>query len=167
MSASHPITFILTHKNFIIPLHYQNGKKVKKTWHCLKESLPELQESMKFNTFKQYLSVITAIATEVEEDTERKNEVRQKLSNQTVHLQGQLDRVRQKDQTSTEVRQGLDNPIKRISGWNVRKSNDGYYRCYRKIRNQVHCVYLGRELDVQKAQHRIKEKENKLKLDKS
>jgi len=54
--------------------------------------------------------------------------------------ESKLDKVRQKDQ---EVRQKLDKSQK-ISGWNVRKSNDGYYRCYRKIKKKVHCIYIGK-----------------------
>ncbi|KPA14693.1 hypothetical protein MHK_005100, partial [Candidatus Magnetomorum sp. HK-1] len=64
------------------------------------------------------------------------------------------------------VRQKLDISLK-ISGWNVRKSNDGYYRGYRKIKNKVHCIYIGKKLDQSKAMKRIADKELQLGLDKS
>jgi len=72
----------------------------------------------------------------------------------------QLDRVRQSDM---KVRQKLDSP-KKISGWNVRKSNDGYYRCYRKIKSKVHCIYIGKDFNKGKILSRIAEKERYLGL---
>lgn len=157
MPVSNPILFILNHKSSILPIHYRNGQKAKKTWNRLKDSLPELQQVMKFNTFKQYVSIITAVTSELGDVIEEKNAVRQILSNPVIALKGGLDNVRQE----------FDHQPKRILGWNVRKAKDGYYRCYRKINNRVHSIYLGKTIDVQKAQHRIKEKEKNLKLDKS
>jgi hypothetical protein len=156
MQVSNPILFILNHKSSILPIHYQNGQKTKKTWNRLNEALPEIRQAMKFNTFKQYLSVIIAVTSELGDVIEEKNAVRQTLSNSSIVSQTELDKVRQ----------GLDDPPKRLLGWNVRKAKDGYYRCYRKINNRVHSVYLGKTIDVQKAQQRIKEKERLLKLDK-
>jgi hypothetical protein len=157
MPDSNPILFILNHKSSILPIHYRNGQKAKKTWNRLKDSLPELQQVMKFNTFKQYLSVITAVTSNLGAVTEEKTAVRQILSNSPIVLKDELDKVRQES----------DQQPKRILGWNVRKAKDGYYRCYRKINNQVHSIYLGKTIKVHKAQQRIKEKEKNLKLDKS
>jgi len=66
MTDSNPILFILSHKSWILPVHFQNGQKSKITWDRLKDSLPELQQLMKYNTFKQYLSVITAVTSHLE-----------------------------------------------------------------------------------------------------
>ena len=90
----------------------------------------------------------------------------------------ELDKVRQElekvpkkpdrlDNNLLSVRQGLDIPPKRIAGWNLRKSKDGYYRCYRKINSKLHSIYLGKIFDSNKAQSLIKEKEKKIGLDKS
>ena len=157
MSVSNPILFILDHQEEIKPVHDRTGQRSKQTWNHLKKSLPELQQAMKFNTFKQYLSVITAVTSQLEVRTQEKKRVRQKLSNSSMKSPSGLDKVRQES----------DCPPKRILGWNVRQARDGYYRCYRKIHNQVHSVYIGKQLDVEKAQQRIKEKEQKMKLDKS
>jgi hypothetical protein len=54
-------------------------------------------------------------------------------------------------------------PAKKIAGWNVQRSKDGYYRVYRKIRGKVRSIYIGRELDIEKANRRIAEKEKELK----
>jgi cell division protein FtsB len=53
-------------------------------------------------------------------------------------------------------------PAKKIAGWNVQRSKDGYYRVYRKIRGKVRSIYIGRELDIEKANRRIAEKEKEL-----
>ena len=52
---------------------------------------------------------------------------------------------------------------RKIAGWNVQRSKDGYYRVYRKIRGKVRSIYIGRELDIEKANRRIAEKEEELK----
>ena len=157
MSDSNPILFILSHKSSILPIHFQNGQKAKITWDRLKESLPELQQAMKFNTFKQYLSVITAVTSALGAVTGETETVGQMVSNSPVPVKNELDKVRQE----------INHHPKRILGWNVRKAKDGYYRCYRKINNRVHSIYLGKTIDVQKAHLRIKKKEKDVKLDNS
>ncbi len=63
-----------------------------------------------------------------------------------------------------EVVQDPDGKIsaKNIAGWNVQRAKDGYYRVYRKIRGRVHSIYIGRELDIEKANRRIAQKEKEL-----
>ena len=75
--------------------------------------------------------------------------------------------VRQ-DQESNAGGEVIQNPseeisAKKIAGWNVQRSKDGYYRVYRKIRGKVRSIYIGRELDIEKANRRIAEKEKELK----
>jgi hypothetical protein len=53
-------------------------------------------------------------------------------------------------------------PPKKIGRWNAQRSKDGYYRLYRKIGGRVHSIYVGKELDIDKAQSRIADKERKL-----
>ena len=50
----------------------------------------------------------------------------------------------------------------KIGRWNVQLSKDGYYRLFRKIRGKLHSIYLGKELDIEKAQMRIADKEREL-----
>jgi chromosome segregation ATPase len=51
---------------------------------------------------------------------------------------------------------------KKIGRWNAQRSKDGYYRLYRKIGGRVYSIYVGKELDINKAQSRIADKEKKL-----
>ncbi|MDR3567445.1 MAG: hypothetical protein P4L43_05385 [Syntrophobacteraceae bacterium] len=50
----------------------------------------------------------------------------------------------------------------KIGKWNVQLSKDGYYRLFRKIRGKLHSIYLGKELNTEKAQRRIDDKEREL-----
>ena len=51
---------------------------------------------------------------------------------------------------------------KKIGRWNAQRSKDGYYRLYRKIGGRVHSIYVGKELDIDKAERRIADRERKL-----
>jgi len=51
---------------------------------------------------------------------------------------------------------------KKIGRWNAQRSKDGYYRLYRKIGGRVHSIYVGKELDIEKAERRIADRERKL-----
>jgi uncharacterized small protein (DUF1192 family) len=53
-------------------------------------------------------------------------------------------------------------PSKRIGRWSAQQSKDGYYRLYRKIRGRVYSIYVGRDLDINKAQKKIAQKEKEL-----
>ncbi len=57
---------------------------------------------------------------------------------------------------------GGEIPARKIAGWNVQLSKDGYYRVYRKIKGKVHSIYIGKELDIDKANRRIADKEREL-----
>ena len=61
----------------------------------------------------------------------------------------------------------IQNPQRRtspskIGRWNAQLSKDGYYRLYRKIGGRVHSIYVGKELDIDKAERRIADRERKL-----
>ena len=51
---------------------------------------------------------------------------------------------------------------KRVGRWNAQLSKDGYYRLYRKIRGRVHSIYIGKELDIDKAERKIADREKEL-----
>ncbi len=63
-----------------------------------------------------------------------------------------------------DVAQNFERRIspKKIGRWNAQRSKDGYYRLYRKIGGRVYSIYVGKELDIDKAQSRIADKEKKL-----
>lgn len=72
--------------------------------------------------------------------------------------------TRFRPQVKQEVIQypGGEIPARKIAGWNVQLSKDGYYRVYRKIKGKVHSIYIGKELDIDKANRRIADKEREL-----
>jgi len=133
------ISYMMKHRKLILEKYRKSNNKPKNAWESLQQNLPELSDTMSFNTFKQYVMVFVAVSHELESDTDDKSRVIQKL----------------------------DKHPKRISGWNVQKANDGYFRCFRKIRNRVHCIYVGKVFDEAKARDRIIEKEKELGLYKS
>jgi hypothetical protein len=53
-------------------------------------------------------------------------------------------------------------PVKKIGRWNAQRSRDGYFRLYRKIGGRVHSIYIGKELDVAKAERKVADRETEL-----
>ena len=174
-----PITFLIAHRKTILDQYRQNGSKPKKAWVSLLKILPQLSESMSFNTFKQYMSVFVSVTNGLDKVIQERDALihsrdnllkdlkittkqRAQLESQIDELNTRLDKVIQTQAIDTSIVNGLDKKTKRISGWNVQKSKDGYYRCYRKIAKRVHSVYIGKDLDLKKAQVRIAEKEKAL-----
>lgn len=98
------------------------------------------------------------------EDLNLTTKQKAQLERQVDYIKTKLAKVRQKGVIDGLALNGLDNKPKRIAGWNVRKSEDGYYRCYRKIAKRVHSIYIGKDLDLEKARVRIIEKEKKIGL---
>ena len=138
MEKPTPISYLIEHKDIILEAYHQNHSSPKAAWKRLQRDLPDLIGAMKFNTFKQYVPVFVALGRDLEKNHREKARVIRKL----------------------------DKAPKRISGWNVQKSKDGYFRCYRKVRNRVHCIYIGKMFDENKALDRIVEKERQPGLDK-
>ncbi len=186
-----PIHFMVEHQNEILDVFTRNQEKPKKTWSSLLEILPEISNTMQFNTFKQYVRVFAVFSFELDKVRHGLSTVKQKLDKTKSHqaeldkvrqnmvtvtheldktksqnliLLGELTRVRQSEKEREMVTQRFDKHPKRISGWSVQKSKDGYFRCYRKIEGRVHCVYIGKIYNVEKAQKRIMEKEKSLGL---
>ena len=167
-----PIEFLISHRKSIVEAYNKNHAQTKDTWNYLEKTVPELFQTMSFNTFKQYVRVLVAVVREFNEPLNGEGMVIQNLYNSSEEhnepktlLQDKLDKVIQINQTKSSVRQKLDRKPKRIFGWNVQRAKDGYYRCYRKINNRVHSIYIGKTLDKHKAELRIKQKELELEFD--
>jgi uncharacterized protein (DUF3084 family) len=176
-----PIAFLIEHRKAIVQQYRQHDSKPKKTWASLQKILPQLSECMRFNTFKQYMSVFAVVTNGLDKVIQERDEVIQsqdsllndlkittqqktQLEEQVDELKTRLDKVIHTQALDAAVIHGLDKKPKRICGWNVQKSKDGYYRCYRKIAKRVHSVYIGKDLDLKKAQVRITKKEKALGL---
>jgi hypothetical protein len=166
-----PIEFLMEHRKLILEQYRENDSKAKKAWERLQKMLPQLSGAMSFNTFKQYISVFVIITDGLDKVIQNRDEVIGKLKIEKANLNRRLkeatqrlDKVIQTKSIEASVIQRFDKNPKRISGWNVQKSKDGYYRCYRKIAKRLHCVYIGKDLDLEKARIRIIEKEKTLGL---
>lgn len=174
MSKPPPLSFLIDNRDAVVAVYSQSERKPKKTWSSLKQTLPELVQAMSFNTFKQYLPVFAGVAHELDKviqsrnvilrELKKTNQRKMELERQVQALKKKLDRVIQRTKVSSLVMQGCQREPKRIAGWNVQRSKEGYYRCYRKIQNRVHAIYIGKALDVNKAKKRIAEKERTLGL---
>lgn len=204
---SSPISFLIENENTILSAYTENNGKPKDTWRGLEKQLPQLSQTMSFNTFKQYVTVFAyakerldkvrqntvtqelsslrsekqALDQKLENAVRRLDKIRQnsaeiqeeleacrkgkiRLETELIKQRIELDKVRQIQEKQPLVTQKLDNKPKRICGWSVQHSKDGYYRCYRKIGKQLYSIYLGKELDVKEAESRIREKEKSLLL---
>jgi hypothetical protein len=164
-----PIEFLMEHRKLILQQYRQNDSKAKKAWESLQKILPRLSVAMSFNTFKQYMSVFMVVTNGLDKVIQDRDEIIEKLKIENGNLNRRLkeatqrlDKVIQTESIEASVIQRLDKNPKRISGWNVQKSKDGYYRCYRKIAKRLHSVYIGKDLDLEKARIRITEKEKTL-----
>jgi len=135
MKKLNPIDLMMKYRDVILSVH-EEAESPKKAWGLLRERLPGFCEGMSFNTFKQYFVPFVKISTGLEAEF--------------------------------KARYGIvedSQKVKNIMGWTVQKGRDGYYRLFKKIGGRVHGIYLGRALDVEKAQARIRAKEKALGLD--
>ncbi len=72
---SKPIQFLMKHQQTVMDAFLNNDRLPKKTWENLREMLPDLTNTMSFNTFKLYLSVFVAISSELDRVRQEKNEL--------------------------------------------------------------------------------------------
>jgi regulator of replication initiation timing len=167
MNTSSPFSFLLDNRQLIAQAHNQNAGKTKDTWQVLQKTLPELSQLMSFNTFKQYVAALLMAAKELDKVIHKLDQaLRQNaaLQHELGHLTAQLDKVRQTPKGLGSQATPPDKELKRIEGWSVQRAKDGYYRCYRKIDNRLHCLYIGKILNVEKTKQRIQQKEKQLGL---
>jgi hypothetical protein len=169
MNPSSPFRFLLENRQLIAQAHNQSVGKTKSTWQALQKTLPELSNLMTFNTFKQYVAALLMAANELDKVIHKLDQALRRnaaLQDQLGRLTAQLDKVRHTPKDLKSTAAPPDKVLKRIEGWSVQRSKDGYYRCYRKINDRVHCLYIGKILKVDKTKERIQQKEKQLGLDK-
>jgi regulator of replication initiation timing len=85
----------------------------------------------------------------------------EKPENKEEYAQAVIQWVRQNDRGIIQDKDKRTSP-KRVGRWNAQRSKDGYYRLYRKIGGRVHSIYIGKELDIDKAERRIADREREL-----
>ncbi len=171
---SRPIQFLMKHQQPVVNAFLDNGRQPKKTWENLRDMLPDLADTMSFNTFKQYLSVLMVILPELDKVRREKNELVRQLDKTTREkseleqrfgtLKERFDGDVAKDKTNGPIGRKSRHAAKRVLGWSIQQSKDGYYRCFRKINSRVHCIYIGKTLVLETTKAKILEKERALGL---
>ena len=101
------ILFLVKHENTIFNAYIRNEEKPGATWKSLEKEFPELSQTMTFNTFKQYISVFSAVRSEL-------YKVRQK---------SELEELKKLKSDKKKLITGLDNAEKRLD--KVRKEKVG------------------------------------------
>ncbi len=70
-----PIAFLIEHRQSILQQYRQHDSNAKKTWESLQKILPQLSECMRFNTFKQYMSVFAVVTNGLDKVIQEREEV--------------------------------------------------------------------------------------------
>ena len=148
-----PIDYLLEHESIILSVYRKNGKKPKRTWEDLVNQLPELPSVMSAATFRQYITMFGTIIETLDKVRQDPKALDQKPAQSTGG--------------PPSIKQVSSRFPKRVGGWNLRRSKDGYLRCYRKIDAKLHSIYLGKTFDPDKTERLIVEKEKKIRLDMS
>ncbi len=65
------------------------------------------------------------------------------MENRIVALDAELKNNISQNKSGA-VRHKSLHPNKSVLGWSVQKSKDGYFRCYRKVNNRVHYIFVMR-----------------------
>jgi hypothetical protein len=153
MAKQTPIDYLLKHESIVLSAYRENDKKPKRTWEDLVNQLPELPGVMSAATFRQYITVFATIIEELDKVRHEPKALDQKPAQSTGD--------------PPSLKQASSRLPKRVGGWNLRRSKDGYLRCYRKIDAKLHSIYLGKTFDPDKTERLIVEKEKKIRLDMS
>ncbi|ETR67276.1 MAG: hypothetical protein OMM_11773 [Candidatus Magnetoglobus multicellularis str. Araruama] len=101
---------MVKHENTIFDAYRRNEEKPSATWKFLKNEFPELSQTMTFNTFKQYVSVFSAIRRELDkvrqeaeiEQSKKIQNDKRKLMTELDNARKGLDEVRQKNSETVD-----------------------------------------------------------------
>ena len=170
-----PVQVLIENKKHVLDA-YRTGGGPKKAWGILAVEVPEIAESMSFNSFKVYVVPFVMIATEYEKQleavtqelhkaSERKKELQARLEAVMQELENTKGKVRETDRKESDgiVTQELHSSDEtNISGWTVHKGKDGYFRLHRRFKGRLYSIYAGKTLDRDKALKKIRAKESEL-----
>jgi len=159
---SKPIELLIENKNEILSVHDQNNGVTQKTWEVLlaeKKVVPRLDLVMKYNTFKQYLTLLILVERDLNrQKDEELSKLRQIISEKDDELQLFQSQLLKVKKEIPKLRQNSKN----INGWTVRLTSKGYYNLCKSFNGKVESIYIGKILDEQKAKRKIAEKMSKL-----
>ena len=159
---SKPIELLIKNKKEILSVHDQNNGVSQKTWDVLvaeKKVEPRLDLVMKYNTFKQYLTLLVLVERDLDKQkNDELSKLRQIISKKDDELQSLQTQLLKEKQEVPNLRQSS----KSIDGWTVRLTSKGYYNLCKSFNGRVESIYIGKILDKQKARLKIAEKMSKL-----
>ena len=167
-----PTGFLIQHREAVIEL--ANDSPVSETWRTLVERI-SIDKTMSENTFRVVIKPfmetcqfyndglnkkLNETITRLNEELNNEQELNKKLNTEIEELNKKLNTL---DGLNAKLNT-LDAPVKtsmNISGWTVTKQ-DKYFRAFKKIKNKVYGVHLGKNLD--NAVAKIEAKEEQLRL---
>ena len=184
-----PVQVLIENRESIINA-YGGGKGPKGAWGVLEKDVPEISETMTFNTFKQYVTPFVLIAGEYDRKVEAVTQEYHDLNERESMLKARLETVTQKlYNTEKRLRElaektesvpsvpGAEKNVAQerlhrgkpnnIQGWTVHQGKDGYFRMHRRVAGKLYSIYLGNALDRDKAVEKIRTKEKTLGIDKA
>ena len=150
-----PIDFLLENQKTILKEYERNETHLRKTWDTLQIKLPQLSDTMSFNTFKQYLSVFIALREQLRKESERELS---KLGQKDTELSVLRLKVKELEKRLSKLGPKSQN----IEGWTVRLTAKGYYHLCKSFGGKVESIYIGKVLDEAKAGKRIAKRMSKL-----
>lgn len=149
------IDFLIENQKIISEEYYRNNTKPIKTWEALQTKLPKLKQTMRFNTFKQYLSVFIPLSERIQKQDEKElTKLREK--------DAELAILRSKVKAMEKKLSRLGRNSRNIEGWTVRLTTKGYYNLCKSFGGKVETIYIGKVLDEGEARKRIAERMTKL-----
>lgn len=103
--------------------------------------------------YPMFLPYFEAIQATRENDMQAMTVLRQ----ENARLKEDLEQVRYERDELLALMHNPNNP--RIGRWTISKSKEGVYRAFRRVNSRLFGIHLGRELDMDKARKRVRERE--------
>jgi len=132
-----PFEYMIMHRETILQALDQKAT-LPKAWKTLTQTMPEIEDVIRFNTFKVYARILVKFGQVMDEKEKGLDKVRQKSVLHSANAQ-------QKPETAP----------KRFKGWGV-QLNRGYFRLFKKINGKVRWIYIGKKWNQDDAEEKIR-----------
>jgi hypothetical protein len=131
--------YLADNAEIISDTFHQSGESPKSTWAELQTVLPKLSKMCGSETFRKNLPVLIAM-----------HDKYRQLQAENESLKAKVSKLRNNGKAHN------------INGWTVRQNMKGYYSLHKSFKGKVQTIYIGKELDEDKAVEKIAEKMTKL-----